>query len=116
MTTKDKLQQELLAKIKGGIKPSDLKKQRPKPSKTTKTPPPIVQKDDRRLSDFDKPDDGYDSERSIGSFDKEAHSSTKKPTANKQIQQLKKDVNYWSTTATTHLKNLQLAQAKIVNL
>jgi hypothetical protein len=34
----------------------------------------------------------------------------------KQIKELQKQVNYYSNLANNHLKNLQLAQAKITNL
>jgi len=85
--TKDKLQAELLEKIKGGIKPSDLKKKKPiKPEK----------------------DLGYESGE-----DKPKIPPAPPLPETKQIKQLKKDVKYWSQTANTHLKNLQLAQARI---
>ncbi len=95
---KDKLQQELLEKIKGGIKPSDLKKLSKKQSKKPLSPPPIEL--DQKEKDL-----GYESDSSI-------------PPApplpeTKQIKDLKRDVKYWSQTANTHLKNLQLAQAKV---
>src|ERR1044072_1668883 len=94
--TKDKLQAELLEKIKGGIKPSDLKKSNNPSIKPVKKPLP---------DPYNEPDDGYESDSSI----------PKAPPLpeTKQIKQLKKDVKYWSQTANTHLKNLQLAQAKI---
>jgi hypothetical protein len=70
---KDKLQAEILAKIKEGIKPSDLKKTKPR-TKPKKEPKPSKSpnlslyvnkpKDDRRLSDFDKSDNGYESSSS----------------------------------------------------
>lgn len=96
---KEQLQQELLAKIKGGIKPSDLKKPSKKPAKTPLSPPPIVQSDD-----------GYESDKSDKSI------PPAPPLPNKQIKELKKDIQFWTTTANTHLKNLQLAQARIANL
>src|ERR1043165_5873797 len=44
-------------------------------------------------------------------------SEEEKPTLpNKEIKELKKQVSFWSNTASTHLKNLQLATAKITNL
>jgi hypothetical protein len=94
--TKDKLQAELLEKIKGGIKPSDLKKSNNPSIKPVKKPLP---------DPYNEPDDGYESDSSI----------PKAPPLpeTKQIKQLKKDVKYWSQTANTHLKNLQLAQARI---
>src|SRR5437764_12841274 len=49
--TKDKLQAELLEKVKEGIKPSDLKKKPLKPSKKSVLPPPIVQSDEGYSSD-----------------------------------------------------------------
>jgi chromosome segregation ATPase len=95
--TKSKLQQEqnaliqeLLAKVREGIKPSDLKK----PKKNLK---PQV-------------DDGYESDSSNKSI------PTPPPLPNSQIKELKTQVSFWSNTANNHLKNLQLAQAKITSL
>ncbi|HEY6436922.1 MAG TPA: hypothetical protein VIY47_10040 [Ignavibacteriaceae bacterium] len=99
--TKDKLQKELLAKIREGIKPSDLKR----PKRIIKP-----QVDDRRLSGFDKPDEGYESDSSDKSI------PTPPPLPNNQIQELQTQVKFYSTTANNHLKNLQLAQAKISGL
>jgi len=48
---KDKLQAELLEKVREGIKPSDLKKKPLKPSKKSVSPPPIVQSDEGYSSD-----------------------------------------------------------------
>src|SRR4051812_2671982 len=48
---KDKLQQELLAKIKPGTKPSDLKKKSKKLSKTSQSPPIEISKDQGYESD-----------------------------------------------------------------
>jgi len=68
MTNKDKLQAELLEKIKGGIKPSDLKKKKPiKPEK----------------------DLGYESGE-----DKPKIPPAPPLPETKQIKQLKKDVKY----------------------
>src|SRR5213083_2208650 len=51
---KDKLQQELLAKIKPGMKPSDLKKPSKKQSKKPISPPPIEIKDEGYSSEEEK--------------------------------------------------------------
>src|ERR1043165_8431517 len=49
--TKDKLQAELLEKVKEGVKPSDLKKMNKKRPKKSVLPSPIVQKDEGYSSD-----------------------------------------------------------------
>src|SRR2546429_2051070 len=49
--TKDNLQQELLAKIKPGTKPSDLKKKPLKPSPKDILPPPIAELDEGYVSE-----------------------------------------------------------------
>ena len=49
--TKDKLQAELLEKVKEGVKPSDLKKMNKKQPKKSVLPSPIVQKDEGYSSD-----------------------------------------------------------------
>ena len=104
--TKTDLQKELLEKVKGGIKPSDLKK----PSKLPKSPSPISINEERSLSDFSKSDDeGYFSEE-------EQKIPTPPILPTKQIKELQNQVNFWSTTAQNHLKSLQLAQAKVSNL
>jgi hypothetical protein len=102
--TKTDLQKELLAKIKPGTKPSDLKKPSQKPLKKSVSPSPIVQ-DSQKTADF-KSDEGYSSEE-------EKNIPTPPPLPTTKIKQLEKDIKYWSTTANNHLKNLQLAQARI---
>ena len=97
--TKTDLQKELLEKVKPGTKPSDLKKKKLIKPK---------EQDDRRLSGFDKPDEGYISD--------DNKIPPAPPLPNKQIQQLEKDIKYWSNTANNHLKNLQLAQVRITLL
>src|SRR6185437_3297418 len=54
--TKDKLQQELLEKVREGIKPSDLKKPSQKQPKKPISPPPIAQSKDYES------DEGYSSD------------------------------------------------------
>src|SRR5215213_3139952 len=51
---KDKLQQELLEKVKPGMKPSDLKKLSKKQPKKTVSPPPIEIKDEGYSSEEEK--------------------------------------------------------------
>src|SRR4051812_35979804 len=79
---KDQLQQELLAKIKLGTKPSDLKKSTKKLSQTSQTPPPI-----------DIKDEGYESDKSGKSI----------PTAS-----LLPNQQDWSTQINSLQKQLQL--------
>jgi hypothetical protein len=73
---KDKLQAELLAKIKPGMKPSDLKKPSKKPPKKPLSPPPIEIKDE-----------GYESDQSKSI-------STPPPTPTKQLKTLQKEVKF----------------------
>jgi len=62
--TKDKLQQELLKKIKPGIKPSELKNQNKGVLHDFNLPP----SDEQSPSSFNKPDEGYESEVSSPSL------------------------------------------------
>src|SRR3954464_9370609 len=85
MTNKQKLQAEILAKVKEGVKPSDLKKRAKKPSKAPLSPPPI---------EINK-DDGYQSDSSNKSIPKAP------PLPNNQIQDLQSQI-------TSLKKQLQL--------
>ena len=73
---KDKLQAELLAKVKAGIKPSDLKNPSKKPSKKPLSPSPIAENDE-----------GYESDQSKSI-------PVAPPTPTKQIKALQKEVKF----------------------
>src|SRR5438128_7065 len=101
MTKNLKFQKELLEKIKPGIKASDIKKKQPGSSTQfmhgIPTPPdsPVL-----------KP--SKDNNSSL-TDEENIHNS-------KKIKELQKEVKFWSTTANTHLKNLQLTTATLTNL
>src|SRR6266513_1086616 len=96
--TKDQLQAELKAKVKAGIKPSDLKKlKRSKsaddiPNSLTPPNPPL----------------------------KKSHSQLElplpKPSKDQIIKQLKQDLLFTQNTANNYLTSLQVAQAQIAQL
>jgi chromosome segregation ATPase len=75
---KDKLQQELLEKIKPGTKPSDLKKRAKKLSKTSQSPPPM---------EISRSDSGYESDHSNKSIPKAP------ALPNSQIQDLQSQIS-----------------------
>jgi len=74
---KDKLQAELLAKVKAGIKPSDLKNPSKKPSKKPLSPSPIAENDE-----------GYESDQSNKSI------PTPPISPNQKIKALQKEVKF----------------------
>lgn len=115
------LQKELLEKIKPGIKPRDLKKPN-KNSQGIPTPPPspIIVPLDKKISQKQGPksiltspivqDEGYESDSSIISNEQPLKSNQKE---NQQIKQLQQEVNYWVTTASNYLTNLQRIMAEL---
>ncbi len=101
---KDNLQQELLEKVKQGIKPSDLKKRKtslyhsmPEENNTPPASPPI--------SPIIEP---------IGkSWNSGNNKKAPEPEKDQKFQALERKVNFWSQTAQTHLTNLQRATAEL---
>jgi len=100
---KDNLQKELKEKIKEGIKPSDLKKAKQKPSKKDILPPPIVQSED----------EGYISEELS---DKETVSRPErldsKKTPNQEIKNLQTKISALERQLQTY-KDFKEADLKI---
>lgn len=80
--TKLDLQKELLEKVKEGVKPSDLKKKKKLPDNL-----PDKNPDDQRLSDFNKSDEGYESDSSDKSI------PTPPPLPNQQAKELQAQIS-----------------------
>src|SRR6185436_4552761 len=89
---KTNLQKELKEKVRPGIKPSDLKKHKEKNISLNE-------------------DEGYISDNPSRNNKNSLNKSEKK-----KIQELEKEVKFWSQTASNHLSSLQREQAENENL
>src|SRR6185312_4955050 len=100
--TKDQLKQELLKKVKEGIKPSDLKNNKEGVLHDFNLPP----SNERSPSGFDKPDEGYESETV-------SHQSPVKNPAKSKVKQLQAQVKFEANKAQSYLTELQSTLAEL---